>query len=121
MIDIGLVIARLLHYAAVTTLAGVSFFPLYSYAGTEPRTLFRWQQGMLLAAAVVALGSGLLSFVFSVGNMSGTLADVTDPEGSWMVVHDTRFGGVWTGRLGLSLTTGGLVWNHVVSNFGPRP
>jgi putative copper resistance protein D len=120
MIDIGLVIARLLHYAAVTTLAGVSFFPVYSYAGTEPRTLFRWQQGMLLAGAVVALVSGLLWFVFSVANMSGTLADVTDPEVIWMVVHDTRFGRVWTARLVLSIITVGLFWNRVVSKFGPR-
>ncbi len=32
MIDLGLVVARLLHYTAGTTLAGVSFFPLYAYA-----------------------------------------------------------------------------------------
>jgi putative copper resistance protein D len=44
MIDLGLVIARLLHYAAVTTLAGASFFPLYAYAAAEPKKLFRWRR-----------------------------------------------------------------------------
>ena len=39
MIDLGLVVSRLLHYAAVTTLAGVSFFPLYAYADAEPVVL----------------------------------------------------------------------------------
>ena len=41
MIDLGLVVARLLHYAAVTTLAGVSFFPLYAHVDTEPIALLR--------------------------------------------------------------------------------
>src|SRR3981189_1600325 len=76
MIDLGLVVARLLHYAAVTTLAGVSFFPLYAYTDAEPIVLRRWRQGVLLAAAIAALLSGVLWFVFSVANMSGTLADV---------------------------------------------
>ena len=40
MIDIGLVLSRLLHYAAVTTLAGASFFPLYAYAAAEPKGYF---------------------------------------------------------------------------------
>ena len=38
MIDLGLIIARFLHYAATTTLAGVSFFPIYAYTGAEPET-----------------------------------------------------------------------------------
>src|SRR5260370_18740385 len=76
MIELGLVVARLLHYAAVTTLAGVSFFPLYAYAVAEPIVLHRWRQGVLLAAAIAALLSGVLWFGFSVPNMSGTLGDV---------------------------------------------
>ena len=66
MIELGLVVARLLHYAAVTTLAGVSFFPLYAYAGTEPTALLRWRQGVFLAAAIAGLLSAILWFVFAV-------------------------------------------------------
>src|SRR6266478_6852242 len=120
MIDLGLVVARLLHYAAVTTLAGVSFFPLYAYADAEPIALLRWRQGVLLAAAIAALLSGVLWFVFSVANMSGTLADVGDREVLWMVLNETTFGRVWTARLVLSIIMVGLFWNRVVSKLGPR-
>jgi putative copper resistance protein D len=120
MIDLGLVVARLLHCAAVTTLAGVSFFPLYAYADAEPIALLRQRQAVLLAAAIVALLSGVLWFVFSVANMSGTLADVTDPDVIWTVVHDTRFGSVWTARLVLSIIMVGLIWNHFDLKFASR-
>ena len=120
MIDVGLILARLLHYAAVTTLAGVSFFPLYAYQGIEPQTLACWRRRLLLAAAVVALLSGLFWFVFAVANMSGSLADLTDPEVVWAVVRDTGFGGVWTARLLLAVIIGGvtamnLFWTRTVN------
>src|SRR6266699_2454525 len=99
MIDLGLVVARLLHYAAVTTLAGVSFFPLYAYAFAEPKELTRRRQAVLLSASTAALLSGLLWFVFSVANMSGTLADVGDHEVLWTVLNETTFGGVWMVRM----------------------
>src|SRR5882762_3791829 len=120
MIDLGLVVARLMHYAAVTTLAGVSFFPLYAYADAEPIMLPRWRQGMLLAAAIASLLSGVLWFVFSVANMSGTLADVADREVLWTVLNETTFGRVWTARLVLSIIMVGLFWKRVVSKFSPR-
>src|SRR3981189_2114529 len=120
MIDLGLVVARLVHYAAVTTLAGVSFFPLYACADGEPVVLVRWRQGVLLAAAIAALLSGVLWFVFSVANMSGTSADVADREGLWPVVDEPTFGRVWPARLVLSITMVGLSWNRVVSKFGSR-
>jgi len=118
MIDLGLVVARLLHYAAVTTLAGVSFFPLYAYADAEPIVLLRWRQGVLLAASIAALLSALPWFVFSVANMSGTLADFADREVLWTVLNETTFGRMWTGRLVLSTIMVGLFWNRVVSKFG---
>ena len=120
MIDLGLVIARLLHYAAATTLAGVSFFPLYAYADAEPIVLVRWREGVLLAGAIAALLSGLLWFVFSVASMSGTLAGVADREVLWMVLNEMSFGRVWTARLVLSIIMVGLFWNRVVSKLGPR-
>src|SRR5713101_8156585 len=120
MIDLGLVVARLLHYAAVTTLAGVSFFPLYAYADAEPIVLRRWRQGVLLAAAIAALLSAVLWFVFSVANMSGTLAGVADREVLWTVLTETTFGSVWTARLVLSIIMVGLLWKRVGSKFDPR-
>ena len=117
MIDFGLIVARLLHYVAVTTLAGASFFPIYAYEGDEPHPLWRWRQGTLLAAAVLASVSGLLWFVFAVANMSGTLVDVTDPEVLASVLRDTVFGKVWTARMILAAIAIGLIW----SGFGSPP
>src|SRR3982074_3190700 len=120
MIDLGLVLARFLHCAAVTTLAGVAFFPLYAYAAAEPQELFRWRQTVLLSATFAALLSGLLWFVFSVANMSGALAGVADPEVLWTVLSETTFGGVWTGRLVLSIIMIALLLRGAVSKFNPR-
>jgi copper resistance protein D len=103
MIDLGMVVARVLHYTAVTTLAGVSFFPLYAYAAAEPAGLLRWRQAVLLAAAAAALISGLLWFVFSVANMSGTMAGIADQEMLWTVVNETTFGSVWMARMVLAV------------------
>jgi putative copper resistance protein D len=108
MIDLGLVVSRFLHYAAVTTFAGVSFFPLYAYAATEPKELFRWRQAVLLSAAVAALLSGLLWFVFSVANMTGTLAGVADKEALWTILNETTFGGVWMTRMLLAVIIVGV-------------
>jgi putative copper resistance protein D len=99
MIDLGLVVARFLHYGATTTLAGAAFFPLYAYVGAEPETQGRWRSGLLLRSAVVALISGLAWFVFAVANMSGGLEDVMDPEVLTSVIRDTGFGIVWTARM----------------------
>jgi putative copper resistance protein D len=103
MIDLGLIIARLLHYAAVTTLAGVSFFPLYAYVATEPKELFCQRQAVFLSAAVGALFSGLLWFLCSVANMSGSWAGVADHEVLWTVLNETTFGSVWMARMLLTL------------------
>jgi putative copper resistance protein D len=103
MIALGLVVARLLHYAAVITLAGVSFFPLYAYAFAEPKELFRRRQAVLLSAAVGALLSGLLWFVFSVANMSGTMAGIADQEMLWTVLNETTFGSIWMARMVLAV------------------
>jgi putative copper resistance protein D len=108
MIDLGLVVARFLHYAAVTTLAGVSFFPLYAYAFAEPKELSRRRHAVLLAAAIGALVSGLLWFVFAVANMSGTLADVADKEILWTVLSETTFGGIWMARMLLAVVIVGV-------------
>lgn len=103
MIAFGLVLARLLHYAATTTLFGASLFPLYAYAGAEPEDMQRWRMRLLLWAALVAALSGLLWFAFSVANMSGSLSDLSDAEVVGSVVRDTDFGIVWTARMVLAV------------------
>ena len=58
MIDIGLVVARFLHFMSTITLAGAAFFPLYAYAGAEPETLGRQRGRVMLWSAVLGLLSG---------------------------------------------------------------
>jgi putative copper resistance protein D len=111
MIEIGLIVARFLHYLATTALAGLSLFPLYAYARAEPDALSCWRQRWLLWAAVVALFSGLCWFAFAAANMSGSMADLVDAETVRAVVHDTSFGTVWTLRMLLAaLAVGVAVW-----------
>ena len=118
MIDFGLVVARLLHFVAVTTLAGVSFFRSTRMRTPNRTCLLRWRQGVLLAAAVAALLSGVLWFVFSVANMSGALADVADREVLWTVLNETTFGRVWMARMLLAVIVLGVVSRRPVSTAG---
>ncbi len=104
MVDFGLILARLLQYAATTTLAGVSLFPLYAYAGAEPEPLARWRRRLLLSSALVAMLSGFLWFAFAAASMSGDPSDLADMEILWTVARDTGFGIVWTGRMLLAVT-----------------
>jgi putative copper resistance protein D len=121
MIDLGLVVARLLHFAAVTTLAGVSFFSLYACANAEPILLLRWRHGVLLAAAVSTLLSGILWFVFAVANMSGTLADVADREVLWTVLNETTFGRVWMARMLLAVIVLSVISIRFASTASQQP
>jgi putative copper resistance protein D len=119
MIELGLIIARFLHYAAITTLAGASLFPLYAYADAEPWPLSRRRNSVLLAAAAVVLFSWVLWFVFAAANMSGTLADIADREMLWTVLHDTGFGEVWMARTLLAVIVVAVILTRV-STAGAR-
>ena len=99
MIELGLILARFVHYAATTVLAGASFFPLYAYGGAEPETLAQRRKKLLVSAAVLALLSGLAWSAFAVANMSGAMADLADSEIVLSVLRDTGFGTVWTLRM----------------------
>jgi len=122
MIEAGLIVARLLHYVAVTTLAGASFFPLYAYRwkSVRPISLQRRLQSVLFAAANVALLSGILWFVFAVANMSGTLDRVLDREMLSTVLGDTGFGKVWSARFILTVVIVVVIWNGFDSKSDPR-
>lgn len=102
MIDIGLVLARFLHFPAATTLFGASLFPLYAYPDAEPDRARLWRSKLLLLAAILTLVSGLLWFVFSAASMIGSFSDLADGQALWAVVHDTGFGLIWTGRMVLA-------------------
>jgi putative copper resistance protein D len=108
MIELGLVVARLLHYTAVTTLAGVAFFPLYAYASAEPKELCDRRQAILLSSAVGALLGGVIWLVCTVANMGGAWAGVADREILWTVLNETTFGWVWMARMLLAVLIVGL-------------
>lgn len=121
MIDAALIVARLMHYVAVTTLAGASFFPLYAYRwGSDPRpvSLDRNLRKVLFAAANVALFSGILWFVFAVANMSGTLEGVLDRETLSVVLGDTSFGKIWMARLIVTVVMIVVLWNGFDTKSG---
>jgi putative copper resistance protein D len=123
MIDLGLIVARFLHYLAVTTLAGMSFFPFYALPqdfGRQPIALARRMRTVLLIAANLALVSGVLWFVFAVANMSGTLDGVLDRETLSTVLGETSFGNVCIARLVLSIVAIIVIWNRFDANPSPR-
>ena len=99
MIDLGLIVARFLHYAACTTLAGAALFPFYAYAGDEPQAIGRWRKRLLFWSAILALIGGVAWFVFTVANMSGALSDIAKPDVVLSVIRDTGFGVVWFVRM----------------------
>ena len=116
-------VARFLHYVAVTTLAGASLFPLYAHPrgdGQQPIALTRRIQAMLFIVANVALLSGILWFVFTVANMSGTLDGVLDREMLSTVLSETSFGNVWIVRLVLSVVMIVVIWNRFDPMSSPR-
>src|SRR5260370_22305957 len=92
MIELGLVVARLLHYTAVTTLAGVAFFPLYAYASAEPKELCDRRQAILLSSAVGALLGGVIWLVFTGANMCGAWSGGAEREIICAGLEVTTFG-----------------------------
>ena len=99
MIDLGLIVARFLHYTACTTLAGAALFPFYAYAGDEPEAIGRWRKRLLFWSAILAVIGGVAWFVFTVANMSGALSDIAKPDVVLSVIRNTGFGVVWLVRM----------------------
>ena len=100
----GLIASRFVHYAALTILFGVAAFPLYngrSPAASEGAAFFAWSRRVQIAAAALALVSGIFWLGFVAATMSGELSSLFDPHIVWLVVSTTDFGGVWAPHLGL--------------------
>ncbi|GAC1557789.1 MAG: copper homeostasis membrane protein CopD [Herpetosiphon sp.] len=93
MSEVGLIVSRLLHYAATLTLFGVSIFPLYIYAKRQTASHLNWATTWWLAAA--AFVSGLFWFASVTFNMAGKL----DLDALWLVLSETSFGKIWMIRL----------------------
>lgn len=108
MVEIGLILARFLHYAATTILAGLSFFPLYAHVDREPEALRHWRRKWFMGTAVAVLVSGLCWFAFAAANMSGDISDLADAETLEAVARDTSFGILWMWRMLLAVLTVGV-------------
>lgn len=111
MIEVGLIVARFLHYAAAMALFGVSLFPLYAYSGRtepEPVSLSLWLRPVQFGVALAALISAALWLAFVAANMTGSLSGAVDPEALRSVLSDTLFGQVWAARLMLAVGVAGL-------------
>jgi hypothetical protein len=86
MLEAGLVGARFAHFACAIILLGSALFGLYSHPyGSQSMCLARPSPTILSAVALGALLSGLAWFLFTVGNMSGTLAALTTASGGQQI------------------------------------
>ena len=99
MIEGGLIAARWLHYAAVTILFGLAFFPIH--APWTPLTADDRRHRTMAASAAVTVLSGLAWFFFSTASMAGDMASAlpTIPT----VFFETDFGPIWAVRLLVAL------------------
>ena len=90
----GLVIARFVHYLALSALFGAALFPFYGFgtAQTETFRRVRWLRPLLFSAALVTFGSGIFWLGFTIPATRETLSAIRDME----------FGAVWVFRLVLS-------------------
>lgn len=98
ILEAGLIGFRFLHYVAVLSLFGASFFPLYAYRGALG-SRFVWLRRVLLLSVLVVFVSLVGWFAFTAGAMAGTIAGITDPTVLLSVIESTEFGLLWIARL----------------------
>ncbi len=121
MFEAGLVVSRFVHFTCAIILFGSAFFALYSPASdSRTKRLSHPLEGLLLAAALGALLSALTWFLFTVSNMSGSLAGAFDAETLWSVLWDTGFGRLWAVRLVPALLVTALLWSGSASIWSHR-
>jgi copper resistance protein D len=100
----GLIVAaRFVHFAAVALLFGLPLFRLTVAATMSGDSLrMRFDAGLwriCRAAALLAFLSALGWFAGVVADMTGSWAELIEPDSIATVAFDTRFGNLWTGRL----------------------
>jgi len=121
MLEAGLVGARFIHFTCTIVLFGGALFGLYSgLPGIRSERLVRLLPAVLFAAAIGSFLSGLAWFLFTVGNMSGSLVDTLDLETQWSVLSDTGFGQVSAARVVVMLLIVVLVRLRCPSILGRR-
>ena len=121
MLEAGLVGARFIHFTCTIVLFGGALFGLYSgLPGIRSERLVRLLPPVLFAAAISSFLSGLVWFFFTVGNMSGSLADTLDLETQWSVLSDTGFGQVWAARSVVTLAIIAVSWPSGASRVSRR-
>jgi len=96
--DLALVVARFLHFAATMTLFGASFFVAALAPASLAPDLTPLLRRLVLPLAWLALASGLAWLYFVARGMAGGNLDL-DTFGA--ALDDTSFGRVWQGRLAL--------------------
>jgi putative copper resistance protein D len=103
-IALGLIVARFIHYLALSVLFGAALFPLYGIKRSplHDYPFLPWLRPVLLIAAIATLLSGLSWLVFATAGMSGSLAGVIDRESWSIVIGGTSFGRLWVVRLALA-------------------
>lgn len=107
----ALIAARFIHYGSLTFLFGTLLFPSYAFAGADRDAgaeALRPLRPAVVAAAVLALLSGLVWFGAAVAGMAGDPAAAFQVDTLFMTATTTIFGQVWTVRLavlaGLAVT-----------------
>lgn len=119
MID-PIILVRAVHFAATTLAAGTIAFmvlvaePAFGRArGIGP--LQRRADIMIGSALAVAIASGAVWLALLAADIYGApLVEVCMQGGPWAVLSGTRFGAVWSARLGAALLLAALLlWPHL--------
>ncbi len=103
-VEVGLILSRFLHFAALLFVFGNALFPLYAFgAGASqtsaglPHRLGSW----IFAACLLAFVSGAAWLLFASASMAGSLSEALSPEMMGTVLLGTAFGKVWSAHLAL--------------------
>jgi len=102
--DEGLLLSRLIHFAALFFAFGASFFPVYAFSGDSRRTALDYWSGTktsILPASLIAFTSGLSWLLFTAASMAGSFSETLSPDNMTAIMEETQFGRVWTVHLAL--------------------